>query len=935
MASILNRITALGLALALLIALALGWRLQSAMDEALGSAESIVHALQVERRLERYGRELRMAQAMVRGHVLFGDERSVALYRESIENLGRLAAELGELTADNPAQQRQLEELKQASGAYFAHLDNIVATRREKGLEAARNAFVGGAGHPKRLETQGLVDAMIATEDRLLAERRARYAQDEIRSRNTIYFSGALVFAILAVIVVALRRDNRRRLAAERRAREVSEGLEYLVDLRTAELKKWETIFRSAGWGVVVADPQSGHILAANPALTALLGAQTPPVGRPLAELFAPEERTALAERTRQAETAGRLHYESVWQREDGTRFPVEIQVAVFSDADGKPYRAANVMDISERRQAARALQEAHDRYRELVLLAADYFWELDEDFRFRELTAAARISGRYNWQAYIGKARWEMPYLNMDAAKWAAHRADLEARRPFRNLELGLTSEQGETRWFLSHGDPLFDRDGRFTGYRGVSIDITAVKRAETALREREEQLRLFVEHAPAAIAMFDRDMRYLVCSRRWIEDYGLGDRDIAGRSHYEIFPEIPQRWRDIHARCLAGATESSDADSFLRQDGSTQWLKWFICPWQMAEDGIGGILIFSEDVTERETLRKRIERVLETISDGFVALDRDWRYTYVNARAGELFGRDPASLIGRHIWTEFPEGVGQPFQLAYERAMRSGQAETIEDHYAPWDRWFENRIHPSAEGLSIFFHEITERKLAERKLAQYTEQLEVLSRRLLKAQEDERRAIARELHDEIGQALTAVKLGLSALRRRCADQEDAALLADGLSVIDRAIAQVRDRSLDLRPPMLDDIGLAGTLEWLVSRLAAKVSLRITADIAPLAERPAPEVESAAFRIVQEALTNVLRHAGAQEATVRLWLEDGLLCLSVKDDGAGFDPQAREAGFGLSGMRERALLLGGEFMLDSSPGRGAEIRARLPLRPQ
>jgi signal transduction histidine kinase len=159
--------------------------------------------------------------------------------------------------------------------------------------------------------------------------------------------------------------------------------------------------------------------------------------------------------------------------------------------------------------------------------------------------------------------------------------------------------------------------------------------------------------------------------------------------------------------------------------------------------------------------------------------------------------------------------------------------------------------------------------------------------------------------------------------------------MLDDGIGMADVAIAQVRDRSLDLRPPMLDDIGLAGTLEWLVKRLAAKVSLRITAQIAPLAERPAPEVESAAYRIAQEALTNVLRHAGAALAEVRLWQEGGMLFLTVRDDGAGFDPQSRQAGFGLSGMRERALLLGGEFMLDSSPGQGAEIRACLPLKPR
>lgn len=106
----------------------------------------------------------------------------------------------------------------------------------------------------------------------------------------------------------------------------------------------------------------------------------------------------------------------------------------------------------------------------------------------------------------------------------------------------------------------------------------------------------------------------------------------------------------------------------------------------------------------------------VLERVSDAVVALDANWRYTYVNRRAAELFGRQPSDLIGRHIWTEFPEGVGQPFQLAYARAMADQVPIEIENYYEPWDRWFENRIYPSPEGLSIFFHEITDRKRAER---------------------------------------------------------------------------------------------------------------------------------------------------------------------------------------------------------------------------
>src|ERR1044071_3819910 len=111
-------------------------------------------------------------------------------------------------------------------------------------------------------------------------------------------------------------------------------------------------------------------------------------------------------------------------------------------------------------------------------------------------------------------------------------------------------------------------------------------------------------------------------------------------------------------------------------------------------------------------DAARPPLGMILERVSDAFVALDKSWCYTYVNQHAAALFGRRPEDLIGRHIWTEFPEGVGQPFHLAYERAMAEQVVLELENYYAPWNRWFENRIYPSPDGLSIFFHEITDRK-------------------------------------------------------------------------------------------------------------------------------------------------------------------------------------------------------------------------------
>jgi PAS domain S-box-containing protein len=127
---------------------------------------------------------------------------------------------------------------------------------------------------------------------------------------------------------------------------------------------------------------------------------------------------------------------------------------------------------------------------------------------------------------------------------------------------------------------------------------------------------LRLFVEHAPAAIAMFDLRMRYLAVSRRWLADYGLTGQEILGRSHYDIFPEIPERWKEIHRRCLAGAVERAEEDPFERADGSMQWIRWEARPWQSAPDKVGGIIIFSEDVTAHKQAESRLRHAADELA-------------------------------------------------------------------------------------------------------------------------------------------------------------------------------------------------------------------------------------------------------------------------------------------------------------------------------
>jgi signal transduction histidine kinase len=231
--------------------------------------------------------------------------------------------------------------------------------------------------------------------------------------------------------------------------------------------------------------------------------------------------------------------------------------------------------------------------------------------------------------------------------------------------------------------------------------------------------------------------------------------------------------------------------------------------------------------------------------------------------------------------------------------------------------------------------------RREVEESLRSAHAQLQTLSRQLMQVQERERRQLAHDLHDEIGQAVTAIKMNLQTMQRVADTSIVQETLNDNLGILDIILQRVRDLSLDLRPSLLDDLGLVPTVRWYVERQAQRAGLVAEVEAESVPQDLEPDLSVACFRIVQESITNILRHAKATTIHVALRQTDQYLELCIKDDGIGFSPRetsttaAGRSTLGLLGMQERAQALGGQVTIQSLPDQGTEVRVRMPLRPR
>jgi PAS domain S-box-containing protein len=373
------------------------------------------------------------------------------------------------------------------------------------------------------------------------------------------------------------------------------------------------------------------------------------------------------------------------------------------------------------------------------------------------------------------------------------------------------------------------------------------------------------------------------------------------------------------------------------------------------------------SELRAEVRRAQEQAAAILESITDGFVALDREWRFTHVNAEAERINGIRREDQIGKTQWELFPATRGTLLEREWRRAVAEQVAVQFEFYYEPWDAWFLNRAYPSKDGgLAVFYHDVTAQKRSEEALRKAHDDLErhvrertqELSRanarlgrqmvkrrqvetartellhRLVRAQEKEHRRIARELHDDLTQRLAVLAIDAGRLeqlphcppdvRDRTRDmREQLAALSESVHSLSR----------QLHPSILDDLGLTDALRSECLSLGQRDGIAVDYDARGVPVDLPRDVALCVYRVVQEALRNVARHARCARASVRLVADGRELVLSVRDRGVGFAVAERgKTGVGLESMRERARLIKARLAVRSRPGQGTRITMRVPL---
>lgn len=468
-------------------------------------------------------------------------------------------------------------------------------------------------------------------------------------------------------------------------------------------------------------------------------------------------------------------------------------------------------------------------------------------------------------------------------------------------------------------------------------------------------------VERSGEVIFLTDREGLITYINPEFSRLYGYQPEEVVGKTTPRILKsglmtqqEYQRFWNSLLERQVVRGefTNKCKDGSLVTVDGSAN-------PIMDEKNNIIGFLAIQRDVSVRKRVKEELETayafqqsIIDGLADPLMVIGTDFRVKMVN-RATREFATDgvpPAETvycyqISHHRETPC-DGSSHPCPLHEVKELRH-PVSVIHQHYQKNGerRYVEIAAAPLWGADNLFLgiietmRDITEHKQAQEDLLQYTQRLKAVSARLAEVEDMERQRLARELHDQVGQNLTALGINLNIIQMELPEDVTDLVryhLDDSLVLVEQTTERIRDVMADLRPPVLDDYGLVAALHW----YGEKISRRIEIPITVVGEEPDPRLESnwenALIRIVQEALTNVAKHARASRVTISVESNPAIIQLTVEDDGIGFDPDSLAkpeigGGWGLISMTERAAAVGGQCRIISSPRHGTRIIVELP----
>jgi PAS domain S-box-containing protein len=487
--------------------------------------------------------------------------------------------------------------------------------------------------------------------------------------------------------------------------------------------------------------------------------------------------------------------------------------------------------------------------------------------------------------------------------------------------------------------------------------------EQAEASLRKSKEQIQELFDASPDATVIVDEKGVIKMANNQTEILFGYSKKELIGQSVEILLDESKKSIHQQHRKGYMQNPHTRLMGTGLQLEAVKKSSDKFpveisLSPLHTDE----GLMISASirDVTERkkleyqlkrfnEELEKQVEiktveikeseenyrQLIERITDGFFSLDKDFRFTYVNKKAAAMGLKDPDYLVGKNIWKEFPEFAATSFSHLTNSFTRQEHI-TYQDYFPPSDLWFENNIYPSPDGVSVFTRDITARKKAEVEMMRVNDELHLLSSHLQSIREEERIHIAREIHDELGQQLTGLKMYVHNLQKNWSDPkgDNSGLINDIIELTGEIITSVRRISSNLRPPILDDLGLVPALEWQSREVEKRSAIKVEFESELFLLDLPVHISTGLFRIYQEALNNAVKYSNARLITGKLELKDEWLLLEIKDDGKGMDiaEPGEKKTFGLLGIQERTHMMKGKYELDSKPGEGTRIRIAIPL---